>query len=326
MRGRGSTETLTPPSIPTPRPAEIEPIWRVDRLTLPTAPAAGDLELPDLDAALQALKALLTELAEDASHEGNIDKRMVAYLRRTADKIPDTAPPQAELFMIAHDLEVFQHYSATVTAEWPGLVAARYHGMVLAYERTVRQFPRWREMVRNANAGKLSAEQTAEAPDIAHAVAEALRADEAAEMVDPAIPAAVEALAQAMDSRARNAAALDGIEADLDQLAFDTLESINNIYKGIASAALKGWEFTAPERDAVRGGVSDGRKQVVKEIKKDAKAAYVGAYRWMKRHAKKGLVGGTAGAGLLLAGLPQKLIASYPSLFSWLEPVLRFFW
>ena len=312
-----------PPTIPTTRPAAIEPVWRNDRLTLPTAPAAGDLDKADLDAALQALKALLTELAEDANHEGNVDRRMITYLRHTADKIPVTVPQQTQLFGIAHDLEVFQHYSATVTAEWPGLVAARYHGMVLAYERTVRQFPRWREMIRNANAGKLSAEQTAEAPAIAHTVADALRADEAADIVDPAIPAAVEDLAQAMDARSRNAAALDAIEADPDQLAFDTLESINNVLKGLASAALKGWEFLSPELGAIRNGLADGRKQVVKELRADTKAGYVGAYHWVRRHAKKALAIGAGGSAALF-GLP-KLIASYPSLFSWLEPVLRFF-
>jgi HIT domain len=76
-----------PPTIPSLRPAAIEPQWENGRLTLPNASAKSDIDTPTLLAAFGALRDELTELAEDASGLHNIDQRPVRYLRRLMEEI-----------------------------------------------------------------------------------------------------------------------------------------------------------------------------------------------------------------------------------------------
>jgi len=60
----------------------------------------------------------------------------------------------------------------------------------------VRQFPKWREFVRNAQEDRLTAEEVAEVPAISMMVLSALREEDAKQFIDREIPEALEQLQQ----------------------------------------------------------------------------------------------------------------------------------
>ena len=157
------------PEIPPQRPAALEPVWSNGKLVLPPRPARTDGDKRANAAALKALRAELVELADDVEFEpSNFDKRAAIYLRRIAKRISDRVPPQHELFRLAHVKEYLQAYGTTVNDQWPEHLAARYHALTLHYDRTVRQFPKWREFVRNAQEDRLTHEQAAKVPALAN--------------------------------------------------------------------------------------------------------------------------------------------------------------
>jgi hypothetical protein len=142
--------------VPAQSPAAIEPVWDGERIVLPQTPMRADLDADGMTAALASLRNALGQLADDAELESNIDKRAVRKLRRLAEMIPQDVPTQAALFSLAHAQESLRQFQASVTHEWPDVLAGDYAALMLQYERTVRQFPRWREFARNAERGKLS--------------------------------------------------------------------------------------------------------------------------------------------------------------------------
>jgi hypothetical protein len=216
------------PEIPPQRPAALEPVWSNGKLVLPSDPASTDGDPDALVAALKILRAEIAELADDADGEANIDKRSIIYLRRKAEGIPEHAPAQDELFRLAHAKEFLEGYANTVNKEWPDFLAQRFHALRLHFDRTVRQFPKWRAFVRNANKDRLTPERAAEVPAIAEMTVEILRDEDAQEFADAAIPNALESLngplAPAMPGDGHP---LDPIEAGYALLAEDILESIN---------------------------------------------------------------------------------------------------
>jgi hypothetical protein len=168
-RRRKKPESSLVPEIPPQRPAALEPVWSNGKLVLPSDPARIDGDPDALVSALTVLRAEIAELADDADGEANIDKRAIIYLRRKAEGIPEHAPAQDELFRLAHAKEFLEGYAKTVNEEWPDFLAQRFHALTLHFDRTVRQFPKWRAFVRNANKDRLTSERAAEVPAIAEA-------------------------------------------------------------------------------------------------------------------------------------------------------------
>jgi hypothetical protein len=108
------------PEIPPQRPAALEPVWSNGKLVLPASPAGTDGDKRVNAAALKGLRAELVELANDVEAEpSNFDKRAAAYLRRIAERIPDRAPPQHELFRLAHAKEVLEDHGSTINDQFP---------------------------------------------------------------------------------------------------------------------------------------------------------------------------------------------------------------
>jgi hypothetical protein len=324
----GDIDGKAPPTIPAQQPAAIEPVWSKGRLTLPKAAAKSDLKGRKFTAALKSLREELIALA-DAVADANVDPRFVSHVRKLAEQIPHKSPRQAELFRLGHAGDVFAGYASVVEVEWPEILATRFHALALHFDRIMRQSPLWREFKRNAARQTLTVQQVGTASSLAAATATALRNEEAAVLVDPSIPQALEHLAaplQAMtpfDIEAHE----DVIGAGNDLLAYDALESVNNILKRIAEKALSAKTLAG---GAARGvgstlseagtgyarGIGTGFKRAAKrQGPKDGEKLF----KWLRRAV---LAGGGLTVGSAL-GLPQ-LIAAYPQAFAWLERLAGF--
>jgi hypothetical protein len=309
----GSLKDNSLPTIPKQRRAAVEPIWNKGRLTLPKKPAKLDLDKRKFTAALTALRSEFRELAADVAAEANIDKRPAAFLGRLAERIPKKSPAQDELFRLGHAEKVFTGYAKTIDEEWPDFLVARYHALLLQFDRTLRQSPLWREFKQNAAKETLSAEQISDSTALAKEAADALRRDEAAEFVDQTIPNSLEKLAEALSIPADgDDASVSIIGEGSELLAADLIESVNNVLKAIAEVALT--SARAYSKGFGKGFKAAAKKQGPKDGAK--------AFKWLRRIAVGTVGGGTAGTGAFIA--LSGLIAKYPDAFAWLWQVVKF--
>lgn len=229
--------------IPPQRPAAIEPVWVDGVLTLPDEPAASNLPHPPLEASLAALKKRMNALVADARQVSNIDQRFVSHIESIGQLIPTEAPDQISLFELGHELETLQQAQKTITEEWPDLLAARYASTILAYDKTVRQFPDWKLFVRNADDIHYSEEEIEAAPEFVSEVAAALREGELSVIVDAAIPDALDRLVSP-DETSEWSNVLDHVP---EGQWIDGIESSSNIFKELLVPILDGFESNKGE-------------------------------------------------------------------------------
>ena len=99
----------------------------------------------------------------------------------------------------------------------------------------------WREFIQSAQKHVLTEEQITSSYRLATDTASALRMAEAADFIDPSLPQALDELAGPLLIRipVSNEPPYDVIKAGNDLLAYDVIESVNNILKRIVEAALK---------------------------------------------------------------------------------------
>ena len=315
---RRRIQELEPPplsQIPLLRPAALEPFWYDRILVLPSGLAEADGDADGLSDALNVLRAELTELADDVGAEpGNFDKRAAVYLRRYAERIRPQTLRQLELFRLAHSKEFLEAYAKTVDEAWPNHLAARFHALTLHFDRVVRQFPGWRAFVRNAEKDRLTVEQVVEVPALANAIILALREDEAHELIDPAIPSALDALkAPFQEEIERWEQALDPIEMGKLLIAEDIVESVNNILKRIAEAALRMKKFGSQYGKSWKEGFA---KQALSSAGKDGGKAYI----WMKRTLIGITTGDASASDTISIWLAENSFASPGSL---IPPTIR---
>jgi hypothetical protein len=304
----------TIPLVPPQRPAAIEPIWSANVLTLPTEPPLVDLNSTEISALLSSLRADLREFADDIASEGNIDRRFPPFVRGLCERIPETVPPQHELFSIAHAEEIFIRFGATVDNEWPDLLAARYHALALQFDRAMRQFPTWRNFKHNAARQSLTLEQAATIAPLATAAASAFRSEGAEEFIDPVIPRALERLAGSLQALDQDLVEVTRhYDPASDNVAFDIVESINNVLKRAAEVAL------ATARTAGKTMQEAGRR-----YQEEFKTAFLEhAGKSGRRHGEKVInwlnrvvfFGATAGLA--------QLIGVYPRMFEWLPGLIK---
>jgi hypothetical protein len=304
-------ESAKSPMVPALRPAAVEPVWQKGRLTIPRKTIKTDLSEKKFVAALSSLRSELRDFVGDIGGEANIDKRFVNFVQRLAERIPGAAPSQDELFSLGHVEHILAGYSATVEQEWPDFFAARFHALVLQFERTLRQSPLWREFKRNAAKETLTPEQVASAIPLAQEAANALRSDEASEFVDRSLPNTLEQLSRTISSKAEEYPGAAIAEGN-DLLAFDLIESVNNTLKPIAEVAVSAAADYAK-------GFGGGFK---KAAKKQGPVDGVKAFRWLRRI----VIGAGIGSGAAAGTFPvlSQLIAKYPQAFDWLTHVMRF--
>jgi hypothetical protein len=250
------------PPIPAQRPAAIEPVWTNGRLTIPKRAAKSDLTGRKLTAAFASLREELHALVDDISGEANIDRRFVSHLRKIAAQIPKKSPQQAEQFSLGHSAAILAGYAKTVDEEWPHFLAVRYHALMLHFDRTVQQSPLWREFVRNAAQETLTVEQVANASSLGSKVANALRSENVNDLVDPAIPEALEQLTLPIKTAGNKR--IDVSERGESLLAYDVVESVNNTLKRIAEAVLETRIFF-PCRARRRLNIARGRQRLFRE-------------------------------------------------------------
>ncbi len=186
---RGSLRTPEAPSL---RPAALEPAWSKGRLILLSNSAEIDSDSVVLATALKLLRAEIASLAEDADRDDSINQRSIACLRSVAARIPGYAPAQDELFYLAHLKEFLEGHAKVICDKWPVFLAKRFDEVTFHFDHTVRQFPKWRDFVRNAEKDRLTSKEAAEVPALANMIIAALREDEAQNLIDPAIPSALE--------------------------------------------------------------------------------------------------------------------------------------
>lgn len=337
QNAKGATPPVAAPIVPEQQVAAIEPIWENRHLTVSKKPIETSLSKQKFASALAGLRQELHEFADDISGETNIDERFVSFIRQLADRIPASTPPQNVLFQLGHMEEFFASYVKTVDAEWPAILASRYHALALHYDRTMRQSPLWREFKRNAAEKKLSQAQITAAKPLALETARTLSQDEAVDFVDSALPASLEQLAepwrQAEVAEATNqlGSKLSPIEAGMELLAVDIVESVNNILKRIAEAALRAYTVAAKglaaggKELAEAGGnyAKDFAQGVRKAVKRDAESDGEKAVKWLRRIVIAGAVSGAAELTGAFAQLGQ-WIAKFPENFAWLERVLHY--
>jgi hypothetical protein len=313
------------PTVPAQRPAAIEPIWDAGILKIPRGAAKTDLSGRKFASALKALRAELSEFADEISAEANIDPRFVAQLRRLAERIPNKLPRQDELFRIGHLEGVLESYANVVKEEWPAHLAARYQGLTLHFDRTMRQSPVWREFKQNAAKQALTEQQISEAPALAKEMARALKDDDARQFVDPALPEAIELLAdKTLQPTSSEGSGASGAE---ELLAADLIDSVNNVLKRIAEAAIAttkplasaGAAAGATLSKASKGFVTEYGKGLVRGAKKEGKRAGEDTAKWLRRIV---FYGGSAAAGAKF-GLPA-LIAKFPTIADWLTKISHF--
>jgi hypothetical protein len=306
------------PTVPAQRPAAIEPIWDAGILKIPPRPAKPDSSRRKFASALKSLRAELSEFADEISGEANIDQRFVAQLRRLVERIPPKMPRQDELFRIGHRKTVLESYAKIVQEEWPNHLAARYHALVLHFDRTMRQSPEWRDFERNAFRLNLTEQEISEAALLAKEIATALKDEDARRFVDPALPEAIELLAEVPEPTTSQAKEL---------LAADRIDSVNNVLKRIAEAAIVTTKPLASARAAAgstlskagKGFATEFGKGLIRGAKKEGKRAGEDAVKWLRRIV---IIGGSAAVGSSF-GLPA-LIAKFPTIADWLMKISHF--
>jgi Xaa-Pro aminopeptidase len=274
----------SPPTVPPQSPAAIEPQWNGDTLGLPTERGRGDLTDADLIAALRSLKDGLLETAKDAADESNLDRRITRTLNRLADKIPDAeVPPQHVIFTLGHAQEKLVDLQATVIEQASTALAADYQSLMRQFDRAVRQFPRWREYVRNAEKDTLTPDDIEAAKVAADDVNAILEDAVSWDVVGEDIRRAFSELDQLLGQAGNETPSEDTIRNGAELLALDVLESIENIAKRLAEKTLElGDDFKnhlEHDREALRNiwnskTISDARanfrKGFAKQLNKES--------------------------------------------------------
>ncbi|MBI1867884.1 MAG: hypothetical protein HYS06_06270 [Methylocystis sp.] len=316
--------------VPPPRPATIEPVVRNGKMVLPKTAPAADLDTRSLGASLRALKAQFAELAGDLEGEANIDQRLVAYLRNLGERLPTRKPNKDTLFSLGHQLPALRGYDKTVAEEWPELLASRYFALTLAFDQTWRQFPKWREFARNATE-PLSPQQIEATATASVSLAEVLRQEEIAQVVDSAIPKALETLAAPLQEvRAGDGNIPAMAEAARQETALDVQESMNNVLKLAALNALAA-RGKGLVRTAAGGAASAGRAAArwgAKKVKDGAKNFDKGLDKGIAHAAKSaGYALGVGAIAVLSKAIGgsslESLMTEFPNRFGWLKHLLE---
>jgi hypothetical protein len=298
---RGSLRT---PEAPPPRPAALEPAWSKGKLILLSKSAESNKDSVVLATALKIIREEIASLATDAVLEANTSQRSIDCLRSVVRRIPGFAPAQDELFYLAHLKEFLEAYAKMGNDNWSDFFAERFAAVTDRFDRTIQQFPKWRDFVSSAEKEPLTFEEAAEIPGLAKMMIASLREDEARNLIDPAIPSALEFFHVPLQSGIERAARqpLGTLEARELLLANDLLESINNIAKRTAEAALEIKNLRPPN------GKTDFANDAVSSVEKEDGGQ---GYIWMIR--------------TLLGIMTSTPTLALRSKFCWLKPIIALF-
>jgi len=313
----GRLPKLKPPKVPKKKPAAIEPVTREGRLTLPRKPAVSALDADSLATSLAATRGLIEELAADLSADRNFDKRLVGEIRRIAAKIPEGAPQQNELFILAHEQELMLGWSEIIDAECPKYLAIRYQKVTLRFGKTLRQFARLADYERETAQQRIRPEDRAGSAQAVSDFAQALSEGETKEFVDPEIPRTLGSLVDDKndDPNAGPPPAAGGADTRIE----DAVASSENILSELADVALDLGEKAQEVGAAYAEEFGEG---AVEQAKKDGKKDGANLVKW----ARRVLIAAGAGASVKVTGLSgaiAQILDQFPNIAEWLQPVIE---
>lgn len=249
IAGRGSARrrkaappVLSPPlrTVPPLCPAALEPFWSRGKLILPQNSAESDRESVVVAASFKLLHGKISALVADAVSPA-VDQRSIGCLQSVAARIPNYTPVQDELFYLAHVRGFLEDHAKTFGANWTEPFVKRFADMMLHFDHTMRQFPKWRAFVSNAEKDRLTPEEAAGVAALANGMVAALHESDAHSLISPAISSALDVFKSPLQSgmkRSGQQKAGAG-EASKLLLVHDLYCSIENITKRLAEAILK---------------------------------------------------------------------------------------
>jgi hypothetical protein len=243
------------PKIPDQKPATIETVLENGRIMLRSGIEAS-VDDEGLTTALSNLRSEIRAF-EASAEKTNVNKDLLAYIQRLGNEIPSERPSQDELFRLGHAQLLLQACSNSIDSEWPDSLATRYHALLNSTESVIRHSPRWSTFVRDATNAPMAPAQEAQITNAVLALVAALRNDYAREIVDPAISYKLE---EQLEYESVNREGLDRtINIPLEQfeitkalIAQDALESVNNVLKILAEAAIAAKKNRDASYDAAR--------------------------------------------------------------------------
>ena len=300
------------PMLPPQRPASLQPVWRDGMLSNQTESATSSISVGSMPEALAALRDQLEQLSSSARESGQIDDRFIAFLDSVVDTFPTTEPSISGVFALGHQSEMITAYAPVAAREWPDLLNAQYRATQLMFERLVDRFPSWTEFKRDST--NLNSEQVNSSVIAEEFVADALKDRTIDDDVSPEITKLLDQLAQQVDEENFPTELRENDQAR-ESRARDLLESLNNLLKRIAEAALRLTSTTGRLTGYTAAKWVEGAKEEYDSQSKDLGKWFV---KWSFRTLKAGAVTAVVG----VAGLPfwQWLTITFPTQFGWLGP------
>ncbi|MFN3226124.1 MAG: hypothetical protein ACE360_07740 [Hyphomicrobiales bacterium] len=253
--------------------SSVRAVWKNGLVVNDLTPVGAELEQQSQIAALQAIKEELVELAAELDREANIDDRPANHMRRTAELIPNSLPNATELNRLIRREATMLGHLETVQEQWPDFLADSYTTLTEGLTEALDRFAERREVRRSDFSAALDGTDSRAAREDLTVLAQAMRSDLGAELINPEVPTTIETIADEIP----NEGPLEDLPSRLATV--DSFESANNVLKAIAE-----------------GGDAAGKKElaiafldgVIKEVGADAlhTGAEKGARMFLEKEAE----------------------------------------
>ena len=300
--------------VPAQKPAIIE-----TEIVEDVVVALHNIEISDVGAdaqiaAFAVLKLSLEKFVVEAV-TSNIDKRILRPFETAISILASGSPEHFEIYQLGHLQSEIAGFSFAANKEWPIVLSASYHATVLTFDRTLKQFPIWRDFKRNAAKQVFEESSIAKITEYLEPVIEQFETAESSEFIASEISSTLRRLnnnlADAIREKQQQAEISSKIlEQATEELAYDLLESLSNTFKSIARLALK-------YSENYFGGVHSGVSEQLTETGKKHGARIV---KWSIGYFVTSAAAHATGAPAFILDLA----ATYPQQLGWLTPVVNF--
>ncbi len=207
------------------RPSSIPSVWRDGKAHLDTSNIQSDLSEILAREERDALAAEFQSLIDAPGVASNHDQRACDYLKETLELLPAGAPTSAELFRLTRREQTLIEMAATVNEEWPDVEAAQFRALLAGLTDYLNLFPLRRKRRRIDLSGILEDVSGNEVRIDLTQTNEDLRTETAIEVVDEAIPAAVDRI-------------IEEVPASDEPLEGTGLDAAIDAYDGINATAI----------------------------------------------------------------------------------------
>lgn len=241
-----SPELQKSDAVPSQGVAAITPVWRDGRLVQDDRPAVEGRPAILLQAALIGLRSTMRKIATDfdvwiaecrsSGRDPQIDRSPADYLVHVASLIADDPPALGGLFEILHAHESLKRMNALVSAEWPDSLRDRFVALGDLFEKAGRLSPEWRELKDEDD--KPPQDAIVATPKMASEFIEILESAATSELVAPALIERLKSLVAPL-AKAVAAERPEPFGPDMELLALDVVNGVNNIAKRLAEAGVE---------------------------------------------------------------------------------------